>query len=294
MSETDSDSSITSETGILTSYCWLKTEKKKSKLFYLTIKNVNQEEHGKSEVFNELEPSSEQLMIADTSFKSEMDYEHRIYIRLKKLASMDIFSKKIKSIYSTLLPRDICIETPGHSRIIRRCSQYDIGPISKGLNEDDFSLVFLIHKWTVNTLNFNLSDPFLKAHRINVEFAKKYHKSFHDSIKTLLPLQKITQVKRFNSWQDKVVDWYNDWLEADDYSINKKHLYLYGDTNTGKTHFILRFLFAKYRNQIFRPCVAEDKFAFSHFNPSVHNILIEDEFDLDVSTFIYILIVEHN
>jgi hypothetical protein len=253
----------------------------------LTIQNVIQEELSKSQVFNELNMVSEQLMIADTSFKSDMDYEHRIYIRLHKLAEIDVFSKKIKSIYNTQLPRDICIETPGHSRIIRKCSQYDIGPICKGLNEDDFSLVFLIHKWTVNTNQFSLTDPFLKAHKINIDFAKKYHMNYHDSKKTLIPLKKIVQIKRFNSWQDKVIDWYNNWLDGDDFTQSKKHLYLYGDINTGKTFFILRCLFAKYRNQIFRPCLSEEKFAFSHFNPCKFNILIEDEFDLDVSIFFF-------
>jgi hypothetical protein len=285
MSESDSESIVSNESGILTPYCWMKTDKKKSKFFYVTIQNINEQEEEKLEVFNQLESKCEQLMVADTSFNSTLDLEHRLYVRLKKIVPVDTFGKFIKSIYKSQLPRDINIETPRHSRLVRNCSQYDVKPIFKELCEDEFSIVFQTHKWAINTKSFTINDPFLRAHNIKLEYAKKYHKSLHASMESLIPLKKINQVKKLYSWQDEVIEWFNNWLDGEDFSDSKKHLYLYGETNTGKTYFILHYLFLQYRKQIFRPCLAEEKYAFSHFDPKDYNILIEDEFDLDVSFF---------
>ena len=50
--------------------------------------------------------------------------------------------------------------------------------------------------------------------------------------------QKPYVVKRnFGNWRDEILAWYNKWI-LDDFLFEKKHLYIYGPSLTGKTHFV--------------------------------------------------------
>lgn len=267
--------------GILTGNCILRTDKKKSRLFYVIIRNVDGNEYSKQFIFDNIESICDQIMVCDTAFNESLEYEQRIYVRLKKIAPVEQFCKKIKSTYDENFPQDIFVETPNHSRVIRKCCQYDVNPIYKELNEDEFSIQFQLHKWVLNTKKFSLMDPFLRAHKISLDYAKRYHENYYRSLKTLKPLKRINQIKKFNAWQDDVIEWFNDFIDESN-TGPKKQLYLYGKSNTGKTYFILHYLFAQYLNQIFIPCASEGKFAYSHWDPQLYNILIADEFDIEV------------
>jgi hypothetical protein len=119
------------------------------------------------------------------------------------------------------------------------------------------------------------------CHGCLVGFIMHLHREHQLNKIKLLPLKKINQIKRFNNWQDEVIDWYNDWIdESNENKLNKKQLLIYGEPDTAKTYFIVYFLFAKYEKQRFMPCPSEYMFPVSDYDSRRYNILIEDEFDI--------------
>ena len=60
-------------------------------------------------------------------------------------------------------------------------------------------------------------------------------------MKKLLPNKPWRIVRKFNYLRDVVKDWINSWVISG-YSKKKKHLYLYGKSNTGKSFFINKLI----------------------------------------------------
>jgi hypothetical protein len=266
----------------LTQYCMLKSNKLKSKLFYVSVDQVDQLENNKEEVFNELTTICDSLMVADTSANDNVSYQHRLFVRLKKLAQVEKFCKKIKSIYNFQNVEDIFVETFGHSSIVKKVCAYDTNPLYKQLDSDEFSTVFKLHKWVTGNDEFSRVDTFFPTHKISVDYAQEYHRAYWESKFHLKPLRKLIQIKKFNSWQDEVVEWYNDWIDVSNSGpTSKKQLYIHGEANTGKSYFIMYYLLADYESQIFTPCPTDKIFCYSHWNERKYNILVADEFDLD-------------
>ena len=58
-----------------------------------------------------------------------------------------------------------------------------------------------------------------------------------NTIKKLNFFYPIIVKKKFNNWRDSVIKWFNNWV-YNGWNNNSKHLYLYGESNTGKTVFI--------------------------------------------------------
>ncbi|RMZ94146.1 hypothetical protein BpHYR1_050355 [Brachionus plicatilis] len=102
----------------------------------------------------------------------------------------------------------------------------------------------------------------------------------NDSILSLNILEEIRFVvenikKRFENWRDLVVDWYNE-------NTTKKiftSLFLYGESNTGKTSYI-HSVFGCYKCQWFIPSLSDKDFAFSGLDASVHKFIVFDNFDI--------------
>ncbi|CAF1027740.1 unnamed protein product [Brachionus calyciflorus] len=82
-------------------------------------------------------------------------------------------------------------------------------------------------------------------------------------------------LKRFGDWRDKVVDWWNQWV-SNPYKPKRKQLYLYGESDSGKSSFI-RALLAAYAHQLFIP--ENGKFAWQNWSPYVYTHIVIDEAD---------------
>lgn len=94
--------------------------------------------------------------------------------------------------------------------------------------------------WALKTSVYSNTDPFVIGHKNFRKVLMDMHAEVRRSLIVLVPHKPYLVKKRFHNWRDQVVDWYNDWI-INGFVHKKKQLYLYGPSNTGKTHFI-RFL----------------------------------------------------
>lgn len=95
-------------------------------------------------------------------------------------------------------------------------------------------------------------------------------------------------------WKQKVIDWWNDWV-TNGYEPKKKQLYLWGPSNTGKSHFIKTILKEcipvppeedqqnpnAYERHVFKPTPNDLRFAWEEFDERLHSVMIINEFDFE-------------
>ena len=103
--------------------------------------------------------------------------------------------------------------------------------------------------WAKRTKEFDFHDQFVASHPNHNIFLQKLHASVRKDINKLVLLKPYKILKKFGNWRDLVVDWYNDWAK-NGYFHKKKQLFLYGESNTGKSTFI-KYLMGKDLKYIF-------------------------------------------
>lgn len=122
---------------------------------------------------------------------------------------------------------------------VRNCIKYstkeDHECMFKNIDDKNFHLNYHIYYWSLENENFTILDPFVQE---NIRYANHIEHKFREFKSATIPQYPYFRIKinkRFSNWRDSVVDWYNDFL-AKKISLS---LYLYGDSQTGKTSFIL-------------------------------------------------------
>lgn len=95
-------------------------------------------------------------------------------------------------------------------------------------------------------------------------------------------------------WKQDIIDWWNEFA-TNGHEHKKKQLYLWGPSNTGKSHFINTLLKAcipvdeaealadprAYEKHIFRPTPNDTRFAYEEYDERVHSVMLINEFDPD-------------
>ena len=95
--------------------------------------------------------------------------------------------------------------------------------------------------WAMKTTDYDHLDNFVIQYKNRHKWLKELHGEVRSSLVKPIVHQPYVIKKRFGNWRDKVVDWYNEWVK-NGFMHSKKHLYLFGPPDTGKTNF-LQFLF---------------------------------------------------
>ncbi len=100
------------------------------------------------------------------------------------------------------------------------------------------------------------------------------------------PVVEITILDDANykkSWQKDVILWLNSWLEHKNTpQKDRRCLYLYGDSNTGKTSFIHELLKKQFdSNCVFLPLIADNQKAYQWdgYDNSIYACTVFDEFE---------------
>jgi GTPase SAR1 family protein len=81
-------------------------------------------------------------------------------------------------------------------------------------------------------------------------------------------------------WQLSVIGFFNRGdARNSDFTGKKKHLFLWGDSNCGKTTFVRDVcLKGLDHSQIYRIGAKMGRYAYAHFDPTWHNVSLNDEF----------------
>lgn len=128
--------------------------------------------------------------------------------------------------------------------------------------------------WASNVSRFYHNDPFVVMHRFCYRFLRQYFDDFkRRSIGTFRGYQAIGFA--YCNWSMSVAVWWNDVISL--FVHKRKCLYLYGDTNVGKSTFVETCIGRVNMKYVFYPGVG--KFFMQDFDESVHKIILFEEFE---------------
>jgi hypothetical protein len=281
--------------------------KKKSSLFAVTVPfNTT---ITKQEAFQELEHLCSKLMVTEEKHSNE-DSHHHLFLRTNEKQKLQDVKQMICAVYQIPITRQIMQHTDDriyrqgliYVGTVKREKNYiiqitnrDINPLHKGVNIGDFSFSCRALHWAQISKKFKYKDSFVLENSSRLKFLKQLHNEIEmDQLDT----ENVNHLNRFDinnpfshefaplvysNWANECIEWLNDWID-NGRTRKDNQLYLYGDSNIGKTTFIKHLLttaFGKneYHRQIFGPTPNEFKYAWQSFNKDLHKIVVIDEFE---------------
>ena len=180
---------------------------------------------------------------------------------------------------------------------LKYITKFDVEPMMKNIIVSHLSFQCQTKQWAMNTTEFKIEDPFVLSNPQYYKKLKEYHENYllqknsnsKKHIKLLpifnVPISHIKLIEQTITWQDKVIDWWNDWI-VNGYFHKKCQLYLWGPSNTGKTTF-MQELFNnciksqnEYEQHVYRPAANEKRYAWQQFNSNTDCVVFIDEFDI--------------
>lgn len=132
---------------------------------------------------------------------------------------------------------------------------------------------YRIHVWASNVTHFSHTDPFVVEHRFNYNYIRKYFNDFQLN-KSVSPCNLYQCYNAFFNWSMECALWWNSVIS--DFKLKRKCLYLYGDSNVGKSTFIEFLIGKKNLNSVFYPGVG--KFFMQGFKSHIHKVILFEEF----------------
>lgn len=157
-------------------------------------------------------------------------------------------------------------------KYISYITKEDLNAIYCEVKFSDLNFYYQAYYTLKEMAEFRVSHPFVVAHYNCYKLLERMHKEIHtdwlNSYSYFGPL-----VIPPTEWCLQVYKWYRDYVSTA-YYPKKKHLYLYGDSNVGKTTFI-NTLLANLGNRIYY-CRSYDPFCDLF---EEHRAIVWDEFD---------------
>lgn len=151
-------------------------------------------------------------------------------------------------------------------------TKVDINPYFFGVNENSFSFNYHANKELSKMTVWDVSHWFIVLHRNYYKFLEqlwiKLHSDYCKYSVYIWPW-----ISYDLPWCLSVEKWYIDFVSCK-YYHKKKHLYLYGDSNVGKSTLVRYFL----RDLGNRVYYAADAYPFGGYNSSIHRCVVFDEF----------------
>lgn len=247
-------------------------------------------------VFEGGHTDSEDSDTGDTSFAREFALRHGIHVT------------KVKS----------------ERNYLKYITKEDHNPMLKNIETKKLSFYYRAVEWANNTPEYEAADPFVLSHPQYYNLLKQVHSSVHNShlkrpkqpltryvdptltqpVRALEASQEAssdtTETNGSLVWQQQVIEWWNDWIE-NGFRPKKKQLYLWGPSNTGKSHLIKQILRQcvpvtpalapdilagtnnneyAYEDHVFRPTPHDERFAWESFDDKKFSVMVIDEFDI--------------
>lgn len=137
---------------------------------------------------------------------------------------------------------------------------------------DELNFNYKCYSWACRNRYFSYNNSFVVEHRFCYNFLRKYHVQHWSTQSEFLGFLPCTVV--YNNWADRVVNWYNNFINTQ--GPRRKQLFLYGPTSVGKTSLI-ESLFMN-MGYCYFPDVG--KFFMTGFEPGRHKFIVFEEFNL--------------
>lgn len=198
---------------------------------------------------------------------------------------------------------------------LKYITKEDCNPLLKNISSKTLSFYMRAIEWAKNTPEYQAADPFILGHPQYHNLLKQVHASVHathlrkvkqplrpyqpravirDSTQATSSLQ-VAQTHALQEWEIQVIQWWNDWVSTG-FRPKKKQLYLWGPSNTGKSHLINKILKQcipvedaenqavvddeyAYEEHVYRPTPHDDRFAWEGFDERKFSVMVIDEFE---------------
>ncbi|CAF1021492.1 unnamed protein product [Brachionus calyciflorus] len=253
-------------------------------LFLFTVSKVMTNLISREKIFEEFDKITEQLAVQRLT-RNEHD-EFLIFLRLILKLNEDRINLEIETIFGENV--EVChFNVPKFENAIAKFRDQHLLFKNIELKYFDSSVGIKLYVKSLDGKKPEITDDFIQSNPGRQGFIEKTAKALQTpppKIFRLFPFLYIGE--KFGNWRDQVVEWFNDWVR-EGYNHKKRHLLLVGDSNHGKTTFIMALLGA-YNHQAFRPTRKDKRFAWESWNPRAYTHIIVDEFefsDFDENTW---------
>lgn len=128
--------------------------------------------------------------------------------------------------------------------------------------------------WAGSVSCFSYLDPFVVEHRNNYRFLRSYYDEY--VFKKLNKFNGFHNISRsYVNWCMDVCVWWNKYHSY--FCLKRPCLYLYGETNVGKSTFVENVVGEQNMPYVFYPGVG--KFFMAGFNVNFHRVILFEEFE---------------
>ena len=239
-----------------------------SRLFAITITYVHVT---KLHVYYSLEELCFRLLVAEEKHFNLQDVHHHIYMRTKEKYTINEVYEIINRVYDKnhttcgdimSNERDkyddddnnlgepidgVLVQTVRNERTyLKYITKSDIEPMIKSIDHNLLSFSYTTRLWAQNTSKFDYADAYVLNNPQYYKLLEKVHSSVQNSKKIvrqlrLMPYYKPLDQHQCNTWQEEVINWWNDWI-VNGFRHKKPQLFLWGGSNTGKTTFVRQLI----------------------------------------------------
>lgn len=265
---------------------------RRGQLWFITVPHTRV---SKLHAFNSLEDFCLRLVITQESHYDDTPHHH-IFMKTVVTQAVYEIEDMIRTIYdldpdhpNADLFHIAIVKNQDH--VIKYICKEDWRPMCKGVLDRHLSFVSRAVRWALRTPVFKHYDPFVLGHPQWYKLLKCLHTDVRSKIEErgTRELRKyiIQEGEQLTSWQLKVVQFWNDWVE-NGFHPKKRQLYLWGPSNTFKTSFIHNLLSRTinlpedeeddYERFVFTPVPNDPKFAYQGFESQLHKVVVGDEF----------------
>ncbi|CAF1036290.1 unnamed protein product [Brachionus calyciflorus] len=242
--------------------------------YFMCLAKIENGKCDRSSVFSMLESLSVKLLVAQEKHCIENSIHFHIYSRTENQLSVeDIISMVEREL--NLNCQIYFSECRSTRNCIRYATKEDFDCMFKNIDSKDFHLNYHIYYWALENEKFSILDGFVQKNFFFADYIESKHAEFRSTLRSV-PFYKINVKKQFGNWRDLVIRWYNSFISK---GIIKP-LYLYGDSNVGKTQFIFS-IFGCIAQNWFIPAKCNRDYAFSEWDSSKYNIVYIDHVNFD-------------
>lgn len=210
--------------------------------------------------------------IALERHKCTGEYHVHAYVKMKLGMRFSVV-RDLLSLFS----EGYCLDVQSckhYNKWIAYISKEDFECYFSGIDYDHLSFEYRAFHWGMNADRFDYTDPFLIKHRYNYKFLQGLYEDCQlrkQKFECKLKLSELT----YDSWAKSVSVWWNSMLTTNGYK--RKQLYLWGESNAGKTTLVENIIGKENMKFVFQPC--SGKFSFNMFKPKFHKVILFEEFD---------------
>ncbi|CAF0837382.1 unnamed protein product [Brachionus calyciflorus] len=171
---------------------------------------------------------------------------------------------------------------------IKYVTKEDQRPLLKNINSEECAFHKKMMDWIKTNPTYYFYDPFIcsrpNLYKLITMAHADYYKKNPIEYSACRGLKRSVLDYNNNKTKLEVQNWYNECIT--NWRLKFPALYLWGESNTGKTTIIFDWLLAKKvnENQIYRP-PRNCQFAWGDFNPREHLVVVMDEFEFSQFDF---------